>query len=215
MSSEEWWANLLQGSVGATIGLIGLFGVFWLTRRHELARDAATRKAVADRAATERTASGVIQIVEAANQLRLRHSSDNENRTDALCHALTVFAVREAADHPDAAKWAQKQSSEVLRLDEPTSDVRAAPWQAGMISARLGEWSRLRFPADFFPATVDKVTEIDADKPSKTKSEVEKIVDQLDREGQPASIVNIALRMAASASPESTPRPDTPSHEST
>ena len=41
MSWFEWWvANLLQGSVGALIGLLGLFAVFWFTVRHERSLEA-------------------------------------------------------------------------------------------------------------------------------------------------------------------------------
>ena len=37
MTPEEWWADLLQSSLGALIGLVGLLLVFSLTQRHERA----------------------------------------------------------------------------------------------------------------------------------------------------------------------------------
>jgi ABC-type nickel/cobalt efflux system permease component RcnA len=39
----DFWLSVLQGSVGALFGLIGLFLVFWLTIRNERAK--ATRRA--------------------------------------------------------------------------------------------------------------------------------------------------------------------------
>lgn len=192
MSAELWWANILQGSLGAVIGLIGLFGVFWLTRQHELKRTA-----------RDRTEAGVVHIVEASHEMRLGRNTNRDELIDALAHSLVVFSVKEAADHPKAARWAFQQSRELLSFKKPEADIRAAPWQAGMISGKFMEWSRLGFPADFFRPNPDEDAKGSADRASHEKNVVEAAVEQLDREGVPASRANIARRIVANAAQRS------------
>ncbi len=71
-----------------------------------------------------------------------------DERLDHLAHVLTLFSVRETADHPDAAAWADQQAREVLDLRGDDVDLRAAAWQGGYIMARLTCWLREGLPAD-------------------------------------------------------------------
>lgn len=147
MTAMEWWANVLQGSVGAIIGLIGLFTVFWGTKKHELKRDRVAREAQEKKAAEERTLSSVAAVMQSSLTLRAKTLDDSEQGS-RFADELMMFCVREIRDHPNVAQWAQEQSSEVVKCMEPHQDIRALPWQAGMISAALTKWVYAGFPED-------------------------------------------------------------------
>lgn len=193
MTSVEWWASLLQGSLGAVVGLIGLFGVFWLTRQHELSRDTATRQEHENEVAKRRTEAGIVEIVEAAHVLRFGSENTKDDDLQNLCHALTLFGVRESADHPKAAKWATLQSSEVLGLRGSKVDVRAAPWQGAYITSILTKWAELRFPENFFPRADGSVA-----KSQKARtSELDSLITALDSAGRAATYDNIREMISA------------------
>lgn len=143
----EWWANVLQGSVGATISLIGLFAVFWGTKRHELRRDRLAHEAQSNKAAEERTLSSVAAVMQSSLAVRAATPSDGEKGWQ-FSDELIMFCVREIRDHPNAAQWAHEQSEEIMKYIRPQQDPRALPWQAGMISAALTIWVREGFPED-------------------------------------------------------------------
>lgn len=149
MTALEWWANVLQGSVGATISLIGLFAVFWGTKKHELKRDRLTREAQASKAAEERTLSSVAAVMQSSLAVRATTPGDSEKGRQ-FSDELIMFCVREIHDHPNAAQWAHEQSEEVMKCIRPQQDPRALPWQAGMISAALTIWVREGFPEGMF-----------------------------------------------------------------
>lgn len=144
MSSSEWWANLLQGSLGSFLSLVGLFGVFWLTRRHEIRRDQLARTAEREREAAQRTALSVTRIVKAALDIRVR--LDDGTSLEQMSHELMLFSVSEIADHPTAARWASEQSSILLELRGDDVDIRAAPWQAASITGGLQAWMSKNCP---------------------------------------------------------------------
>lgn len=170
MDAAEWWANLLQGSVGAVVGLMGVFGVFWLTRRHEVDRDKRVRDLDKARAAEERTLAGVASIMEASHATRTTGAVDET--ADRLARELVLFCVREIRDHPNAARWAKEQSSEVLQCAAPHLDFRALPWQAGMIATVLTDWVASGCP-DSYPRPEAKPKE--PSKPETTEPRPEKI----------------------------------------
>lgn len=153
MDATEWWANVLQGSVGAVVGLMGVFGVFWLTRRHEVDRDKRVRDLDNAKAAEERTLSGTASVMEASHAARIPGRTDEA--AERLARELVLFCVREIRDHPNAAEWARQQSTEVLLCAGPNVDPRALPWQAGMISGVLTDWVARGCP-ESFPRPVEK-----------------------------------------------------------
>lgn len=153
MSWFEWWAaNLLQGSVGALIGLLGLFAVFWFTVRHERALERVRVAEDDKRLERQHTAVSVAEVVKASHAFRLPVDLDRHARTEALASALILMTVREAATHPKASDWAQRESRRIIELAYPSVDIRAATWEAGLIAALLVGWAAEGFTDEFrFP----------------------------------------------------------------
>lgn len=145
VQSPGWWSSVLQGAVASVLGLAGLFGVFHLTRRHEIDRDRRAREAEQKKAADDRTLQGVAQIMQTALGIRTEPLDSNE-QAFVLADELMMFCVREIRDHPNAARWAREQSTEVIECSKPQHDIRALPWQAGMVAALLTEWVHKGFP---------------------------------------------------------------------
>jgi hypothetical protein len=169
MSWFEWWvANLLQGSVGALIGLLGLFAVFWFTVRHERSLERVRMAEHDKRLEREHTAVSAAEVVKASHAFQWppadldRHATtearasalifDRHAKTEALASALILMCVREAGTHPKASEWANRESRLIIELAHSSVDIRAGAWEAGGIGALMAGWAAAGFTEEFrFP----------------------------------------------------------------
>lgn len=126
--TNEWWTtllfNVLQGALGAFIGLIGLFGVYWVTRKHQL-----------DKEAKQETLDGVAQILRKTTALRHREP-DYESSVRSLSDELLLFSLRESTRNPGTAAWSRYHSFELLEaLKDRTLTARMSGYIAGYLSS--------------------------------------------------------------------------------
>jgi hypothetical protein len=100
MASEQWWAVLLDGSVGALLGLVGVFLALWLTRGHERSlAEVALEQAEADRLKMRQDEA--LAAVAAAATSFMRHAASTrwvrrvrlEVPLTELFHAVFVFGA--------------------------------------------------------------------------------------------------------------------------
>ena len=112
-SSEatNWWAVLLDGSLGALLSTGAVFLALWLTLRHE-------RRATRDLAMSESAA----QVIKLLAQPPQPEDPDTEWWAD-VAGELAVMRARATRDHPDLARWAT-ELHEWLRacIDEDTHE---------------------------------------------------------------------------------------------
>jgi hypothetical protein len=158
MSWFEWWvANLLQGSVGALIGMLGLFAVFWFTVRHEWALERVRVAEENKRLERQRTADSVAEVVKASSLFAKLGGIDREAATDALSSALILMSVRERAAHPKASEWVVQEANLIWDLSNPSINTVTRAYEAGQIGSTLARWAADGFRGDFqFPPVKPK-----------------------------------------------------------
>lgn len=139
MSAGDWWANLLQGSVGSFLSLLGLFAVFYLTRWHEKKRDRQQWLEEHRIRSDDEIRDSISTVVDNAYALRVYDHND-EKHARALAHSLMLLAVRAGKYHPNTALWAEQKSIDVLECLIPGTDPRAHIWEAAVITASLNRW---------------------------------------------------------------------------
>lgn len=191
MSAEDWWAVLLQGTVAACISLLGLFGVFWLTRRHENNRDR-RRAAEEDKVRRdERTRRNVASVIDAAHGLRA-FNEDEERRARQLAHSLMLFSVEEGGDYPNASGWAYQRSGDVLQCLVPGTDPRALSWEAGNIGSSLHKWITSGTPDILHPRDEKKTPNPNDDENAPLWEHIlAECVEELRLQGKPATFENV------------------------
>lgn len=130
MTAEQWWAELLSGTVGGVLSFVGIFVAFLLTRSHD-------RK----KTAQSRMLAGVADILERTLKLRgIPYGRREEEILGSVSDALMLFYLREVTDHPRAAKWAQRQTQNLMKLLDSDADVRSARAYNSAIVGTLGAW---------------------------------------------------------------------------
>lgn len=146
MTTEQWWAALLNGSVGAALTLGGALLIFWLTRK-------ADQKSVRQ----EKTKEAVAKIEETGLPLRYTDpgSSEEEKVIESVVQLLVLFRIREAKNHPEVAKWAGLQRENLFTTISPNADIRAARLYLPKVIARLSAWAVLDFPKSIFKDSND------------------------------------------------------------
>jgi len=92
--ATNWWAVLLDGSLGALLSTGAVFLALWLTLRHE-------RRATRDLAMSESAA----QVIKLLARRPLPEDADTEWWA-AVAGELAVMRARATRDHPDLARWA-------------------------------------------------------------------------------------------------------------
>lgn len=150
MTEVNWWANLLQGSVGSAISLIGLFSVFYLTRRHEKRRDQELQLLESHRRIDEQVRSEIASVIESSYSLRV-YDEGSDAHARALAHSLMMLSVRAVERYPNAADWARTKSIDVLDALAPGNDPRALIWESAYITGRLSQWISKGLPDSMFP----------------------------------------------------------------
>lgn len=149
MTSEQWIANLLQGSVGAALSLLGLFGVFLLTRKHEKDLQIQAFERENEKAREQRTVDSVASLLQACHSVQVTKEAKSVN---PMLTELVLFSIREVVDHPETAAWAEAQAVEASRYmrDRDLPDV--VQKQSSLIVADLRKWVRKGCPAELLKA---------------------------------------------------------------
>ncbi|GEL99880.1 hypothetical protein [Cellulomonas terrae] len=115
MTPEQWWANLLQGSVAAVLSLVGLFAVFWLTLRVERNRDATRRADEAKQRREERvTISALTLIRHFANVPWSSTKTEAERWRETAVAELVAIEVLAAPDQPALSRWAGRAVMDLI-----------------------------------------------------------------------------------------------------
>lgn len=158
---QEWLLNLTQGSLAAAIGLIGAFGVFWATRRHE------RHRAEADERSRQRAAlsQAILEINTAAAGLARDFSASpiivGAQAISELLGAVYRFVQLARPLHPTIAEWAMMQCQVMTQAQGryrqrwwlPVGrSSRIAAWAepAGELGGRLLTWETNDLPETWF-----------------------------------------------------------------
>lgn len=150
MTAEHWMATIFEGSAAALISLLGLFAVFYLTRRHDDRRDARRADVERIQRRDERTRSNVSSVIDRAHRVRA-YTQLHEAAARDLAHSLTMFSVQEGGDYPEAAAWAYQKSGDVLDALGIGQDPRALIWECGYITSALSNWLSSGCPDTLHP----------------------------------------------------------------
>jgi hypothetical protein len=171
-ADASWAKTLFQGSGGSLVALIGLFVVFFLTRRHEREQDRIRDERAAQRAQQQRTAESVAAVVRRTHAFRgvgavpIPDLIDRDAISD-LAEALVLLAASEIVDHPRAADWAMDRARDLVQMGiDRNCDPRAPSWEAGHVAAVLMLWLRDGANDDRFTGADEQATaQSDQDRP--------------------------------------------------
>jgi hypothetical protein len=112
MTWSENWSVLLSGSVASLISILGVFGVFWLTTRHDRRTEGQRRKEEALTGLTTRRAADVSRIhLAVAMQPKDMTWAPVNGHVQALelLAACMNFATNQGSEHPAVAAWVIQQ----------------------------------------------------------------------------------------------------------
>jgi hypothetical protein len=169
MTLNEVWLSVMQGSVGALVGLIGLFLVFRLTMRNERATTRQREAAAATDRARSRVGSAIADITTAAAELVRDVTLAPVFRVTAitdLTAAIMRFALEVGRDHPQVAAWALSQQQLITRhqgkyrnryLNPIGRERRLLAWSepAGHLAGQLVLWHTGKLEEDWFESAID------------------------------------------------------------
>ena len=169
MTLHELWLSVLQGSVGALVGLIGLFLVFWLTIRNERATTRRRESAAATDRARSRVGSAIAEITTATAVLVRDVTLAPVFRVTAitdLTAAIMRFALEVGRDHPQVAAWALSQQQLITQhqgtyrnryLNPIGRERRLLAWSepAGHLAGQLVLWHTGKLEEAWFESPID------------------------------------------------------------
>lgn len=118
MTSDQWWAVLLEGAVGSTLSVVALFITFWLTLRADARRSASVRELAASDAREERTHAAAMDAVRAMSALPLAETvplREVDEFIANVCEKLLMFSSAARRDHDVASRWALAAWGEIAR----------------------------------------------------------------------------------------------------
>jgi hypothetical protein len=133
--------SLIQGGLGAFIGLVGLFVVFWLTLRHDAASE---RKRAAEATRDRRHArvgEAISEISAATSRLVLDLTTAplfGVTAITSLTAAVMKFALEAGDEHSDVAAWALAQQQILTQAQGRYHRRYLLPWGEGR---RLAAWN--------------------------------------------------------------------------
>lgn len=134
---------MLGGSVGSFTGLVGVFGMFWLTRRHERRLEAQRREDAARQLREERLAASVVTAIRHFTKVPWTGASaDVSAWSDQGVAELAVLEVLSAPDHMELSHWAGGAVMELIEAvyqDEAQEDERPSPSGAPRVMDRAQE----------------------------------------------------------------------------
>jgi hypothetical protein len=166
---NELLLSMLQGTVGALVGLIGLFFVFRLTIRNDRATTKQREQAAAADRARSRVGSAIADIATATAGLPRDAAQAPELRFDSitdLTAAIWRFALDVGQDHPTVEAWVLSQQQLILRLHGEYQNNQGNPiernrrlmvWTeaAGLLPGRLVLWHTGRLEESWFESAVN------------------------------------------------------------
>lgn len=132
MSWQEWVRLGLTGTVGAALGLVGVYIAFRLssTRDAKVARET-------------RTAQSVANMVTASWDLQRRLATWRFVTAPAavieFVHAAQLFAVREVCDHPAVTAWVLRRAEMVTAMLARRPGSRAPLWMRTATMREIAE----------------------------------------------------------------------------
>jgi hypothetical protein len=169
-SDRDWWLSAIQGAVGALIGFMGLYLVYKITQKTERENQAEQRdferkvqaeqrdferKVQAEQRdfdrkvqADQRTFESVASVLDTILKVRRMPEHDWDGAS-SIAHQLQLFCLRELQDHPNAAKWAMKQSEDLMESIKPDEHFLSFGWQSDHIFQSLFDWVNKGLPADY------------------------------------------------------------------
>lgn len=113
----EFWDNLLQGSIGSVISILGLFVVFLLTRLHDRSLQKTEHERDEESQRIRETAEAVAHVVQVALPLRgLKPSLDEDAQCRELSGELTLLGIRLAHYYPEFQQWTYHESTQMLEI---------------------------------------------------------------------------------------------------
>lgn len=142
MTGEQWAATLLDGSVGAILGLVGLFIVFWLTLRADRAHAAQGR--------TEERLAALLRVLTGIPPRGASTPVVDEWIT-ATRQELVTFALLELRLHQPVGEWAMHVGNTLRRIwelekslgrYEGVEELNRTFEYAAWIAAALAMWAR-------------------------------------------------------------------------
>lgn len=155
--------------MGASLGLIGLFMVFWLTIRNEGAKATRREKAEAEGRARSRVGSAIADITTSTAALARDVAWAPVFGVTAITDftaAVMVFVLEVGQDHPHVAAWALSQSQLIARrqgtyrsryLNPMGRERRLSAWSeaAGYLAGQLVLWHTGRLNEDWFESATE------------------------------------------------------------
>lgn len=172
MTWSEHWSVLLSGSVASIVSLVGVFIVFWLTTRHDRARERRHRELEAAAAAEAIRSAAVTRVHRAIamqpRDLTLAPIVGNAQALELLA-ACMAFASELGATHAEVAAWVMQQHGRIHRARQAywwwswvpvLRDRRGHRWAAELAALGQGllEWQLRQKDDRWFRERLETVT---------------------------------------------------------